>query len=98
MLTPIPHNSGINEYACAMFVASVISAITALVIPILPLNTPCRLLQKTIIQNWVDKPKPNTAAAHPRVPKTSGGFLPMRSESLPHPSTVTASEAKKSDS
>ena len=98
MLTPRPHSSGMKEKARAMFVASAISATTALVIPILPLNTPWRPLQRIIIQNWVDKPKHNTAAAHPRVPKTRGGFLPMRSESLPQPSTVTASVAKKSDS
>ena len=97
-LSYTPHTSGMNENACVMFVASVISATMALVMPILPLNTPCRLLQIITIENWVDKPKHNTAAAHPRVPKTSRGFLPMWSESLPHPSTVTASETKKSDS
>lgn len=77
----------------AMLVESVTSAMNVFPIPMFPLKTPRRLLLTTSIQNVFDNPKDRVAAAVPNIPHTSGGLLPIRSESLPQPTTVKASEA-----
>lgn len=90
MVAPVDHAIGMNAYACAMFVESVISASILFITPMLPFKAPFRLRLTTAPQNVRERPKQYMDIDKPIRPVMNTGLRPTWSEILLQCMTVRA--------
>ena len=84
MVDPTDQIAGNSAKPCAMFVGSVISAMTLFATPTFPFNAPSMQRLTIRAQYWRDNAKPSIDNVKPNNPIMRTGRLPIRSERRPH--------------